>query len=149
MLYLAVCSLAIDPANPEVLYAGTGEGFYGSDSFVRGLGIFKSVDAGTNAAMEFVVVNQGSAAAQGTWQDRVYLSLDNRITPDDILVAQGSNGAALQEGESYRTIVDALGIPNRFPPYLHIVARFGSSGSGSVAHAGCPPGFHPTRKIKS
>jgi photosystem II stability/assembly factor-like uncharacterized protein len=46
MLNLAVCALAIDPTNPNVLYAGTGEGYYGSNVFVRGLGIFKSTDAG-------------------------------------------------------------------------------------------------------
>jgi hypothetical protein len=50
MLNLAVCALAIDPTNPDVLYAGTGEGYYGSDVFVRGLGIFKSVDAGATWA---------------------------------------------------------------------------------------------------
>ena len=36
---------AIDPADSNVLYAGTGEGFL-AGVMVRGLGIFKSVDAG-------------------------------------------------------------------------------------------------------
>ncbi len=43
---LAVCSLAIDPTNPSVLYAGTGEGLFGSWVRHRGMGIFKSSDAG-------------------------------------------------------------------------------------------------------
>ena len=47
MLNLAVCTLAIDPTNPSVLYAGTGEGF-APGNFVRGLGIFKTVDAGVS-----------------------------------------------------------------------------------------------------
>ena len=46
MLNLAVCTLAMDPTDSSVLYAGTGEGYYAADVFVRGLGIFKSVDAG-------------------------------------------------------------------------------------------------------
>ena len=46
MLSLAVCSLALDPTDSSVLYAGTGEGWYFSPAFVEGLGIFKSVDAG-------------------------------------------------------------------------------------------------------
>ena len=46
MLNLAVTSLAMDPFDSNVLYAGTGEGFYYSNVFVQGLGIFKSVDAG-------------------------------------------------------------------------------------------------------
>ncbi len=42
---IAFCSLAFDTANPEVIYAGTGEGVFSSDS-VRGGGIFKTTNAG-------------------------------------------------------------------------------------------------------
>ncbi len=42
---IAVASLAFDPKNPDVIYAGTGEGFGNADG-VRGAGIFKSADAG-------------------------------------------------------------------------------------------------------
>ncbi len=42
---IAVSSLIQDPRNPNVLYAGTGEGYFNIDA-VRGAGIFKSVDAG-------------------------------------------------------------------------------------------------------
>jgi hypothetical protein len=42
---LAVSSLALDPANPNVLYAGTGEGFLNVDA-IRGAGIFRSTDGG-------------------------------------------------------------------------------------------------------
>jgi RNA polymerase subunit RPABC4/transcription elongation factor Spt4 len=44
---LAVCSMAMDPKNSSVLYAGTGEGYYNVDA-VRGAGIFKSTNAGTS-----------------------------------------------------------------------------------------------------
>jgi photosystem II stability/assembly factor-like uncharacterized protein len=44
---LPVCALAIDPIHPDVLYAGTGNGFYTLDS-LRGEGIFKSTDGGAN-----------------------------------------------------------------------------------------------------
>jgi len=47
MLNLAVVTLAIDPTNANVLYAGTGEGFFNGDA-MRGLGIFKSTDAGAS-----------------------------------------------------------------------------------------------------
>lgn len=42
---LAISSLAQSPANPDVIYAGTGEGFGNLDG-VRGAGIFKSMDGG-------------------------------------------------------------------------------------------------------
>jgi|GEM_PF-798947 len=45
MANLAVSSLVMDPTNASVLYAGTGEGFFNGDA-VRGLGIFKTTDAG-------------------------------------------------------------------------------------------------------
>jgi len=44
---IAVNSLAMDPSNSNVIYAGTGEGYFNEDS-VRGAGIFKSTDAGAN-----------------------------------------------------------------------------------------------------
>lgn len=43
---LAVSTIVMDPTNPNVLYAGTGEGFFASWAKHRGLGIFKSTDAG-------------------------------------------------------------------------------------------------------
>ena len=44
---LAVCALAQSPVNNDVLYAGTGEGWFNSDA-VRGNGIWKSIDGGAN-----------------------------------------------------------------------------------------------------
>ena len=45
LVNIAVNSLIQDPAHENVLYAGTGEGFFNGDS-VRGQGIFKSTDYG-------------------------------------------------------------------------------------------------------
>jgi hypothetical protein len=42
---VAVAALAMEPGNPQVLYAGTGEGFYNVDA-IRGAGVFKSTDGG-------------------------------------------------------------------------------------------------------
>ncbi len=42
---IAVNSMAMDPTDPDIIYAGTGEGFFNSDA-IRGLGIFKTTDAG-------------------------------------------------------------------------------------------------------
>jgi len=46
LINLAVTSIALDPNDTSVLYAGTGEGVLTGSPGVRGLGIFKSVDAG-------------------------------------------------------------------------------------------------------
>jgi hypothetical protein len=42
---LAVSALAINPQNPDVLYAGTGEGYFNGDALM-GVGMYKSTDAG-------------------------------------------------------------------------------------------------------
>lgn len=42
---LAISTLAQDPSNPQIIYAGTGEGWFNGDA-VRGVGIFKSEDGG-------------------------------------------------------------------------------------------------------
>lgn len=42
---IAVSALVFDPTNPEIIYAGTGEGYFNSDS-QRGLGMFKTTDGG-------------------------------------------------------------------------------------------------------
>ncbi|MEO1436386.1 MAG: T9SS type A sorting domain-containing protein [Bacteroidota bacterium] len=42
---MAICAIAQDPNNPEIMYFGTGEGFPNIDA-VRGGGIWKSEDAG-------------------------------------------------------------------------------------------------------
>ncbi|MBL8220342.1 MAG: hypothetical protein JNL62_14005 [Bryobacterales bacterium] len=44
---LAVSAMAMDPAAPDTIYAGTGEGFSNFDA-VRGAGIFKTVDGGAS-----------------------------------------------------------------------------------------------------
>lgn len=43
---LSVSALTMDPADPSVLYAGTGEGVFPGQGSPRGVGIFKSTDAG-------------------------------------------------------------------------------------------------------
>jgi hypothetical protein len=44
---LAISSMAMDPTNSSVIYAGTGEGYFNSDS-IRGAGIFKTTDGGAS-----------------------------------------------------------------------------------------------------
>jgi len=60
---IAVNSLVMDPADSNVLYAGTGEGYFNIDS-VRGAGIFKTTDGGatwsrlaSTATPDFYYVN--------------------------------------------------------------------------------------------
>jgi photosystem II stability/assembly factor-like uncharacterized protein len=64
MANLAIGCLVLDSANSDLIYAGTGEGFGNSDS-LRGAGIFKTTNGGTNwtqlpttASSSFYYVNR-------------------------------------------------------------------------------------------
>jgi len=46
MANLAVSCMVMDPTNPKIIYAGTGEGFFNTDA-IRGAGIFRTVDGNT------------------------------------------------------------------------------------------------------
>lgn len=46
---LVVSALVIDPANANIMYAATGEGFFNYDA-LRGVGVLKSTDGGSNWA---------------------------------------------------------------------------------------------------
>ncbi len=43
---MAVSTIVMDPTDPNILYAGTGEGFFANWAKHRGLGIYKTIDAG-------------------------------------------------------------------------------------------------------
>jgi photosystem II stability/assembly factor-like uncharacterized protein len=47
MANLAISCMVMDPTDPNVIYAGTGEG-YGNGDAIQGAGIFKTTDGGTN-----------------------------------------------------------------------------------------------------
>lgn len=71
MQNIAISSMAYNPANPSIMYAGTGEGFGNVDA-ARGLGIAKSTDGGntwtflaTTQTFEFYYVNKVIVNSQG------------------------------------------------------------------------------------
>ncbi|HEY1402778.1 MAG TPA: hypothetical protein VGB05_01490, partial [Pyrinomonadaceae bacterium] len=105
MANIAVTCMAFDPTNPDIIWAGTGEGFNNIDA-VRGAGIFRSTNAGanwfrmpaTNNANFFFVqdlvispLNPNHIyAATGTG---VHRSLNNGTTWTNVLASNGANGA--------------------------------------------------------
>ena len=70
MANLAVASLAMDPKNPNIIYAGTGEGFGNVDA-IRGAGIFRTTDGATwarlpaTATADFQAVNRLAVSRSG------------------------------------------------------------------------------------
>src|SRR5262249_44681682 len=85
--------------------------------------------AGGTLTAEFTVTNQGPVATDvPAWTDRVYLSLDPVISPDDVLMGELPNQAALTHGGSYRSGTSAVTIPKRFRGdfYVLVTTDFGN-----------------------
>jgi uncharacterized protein (TIGR03437 family) len=87
---IAISSLVMDPRNPSVLYAGTGEGYNNIDA-VRGMGILKTSDGGTTwtslaatANSQFYYVNRlafgGAHNLYAATNTGVYRSTDGGAT---------------------------------------------------------------------
>ena len=68
--------------------------------------------AGGTLGLTFDVINQGIVATSTPhWTDNVFLSLDNKLSGDDILLTSVGNQSALQPGESYESTVSSIPIP--------------------------------------
>ena len=78
---LAMGSIAVDPTNPSIIYAGTGEQHFSADSYY-GCGVLRSADAGASwtqlGAAQFDTANGGAKIAK--------VAIDP-TTPTTILVA--------------------------------------------------------------
>lgn len=72
------------------------------------------VTAGATASVDFTVINQGLVEANGNWTDQVWLSLDDKISGDDILVSRLANPIALGSLESYESSSATFTVPLRF-----------------------------------
>jgi hypothetical protein len=79
------------------------------------------VDAGGTLTVEFTVRNHGIVPATGTWLDFVYLSLDDKVSADDIRVSELGNGSALLPGEAYVSFSDSVVIPKRFRGEIQVL----------------------------
>lgn len=70
MANLAVCSMVMDPTNANVMYAGTGEGFFNVDA-LRGAGIFQTTDGdnwiqlASTTGPDFTAVNRLAISNDG------------------------------------------------------------------------------------
>jgi len=92
MANLAVCAMVQDSTNPNVMYAGTGEGWFNIDA-VKGAGIFKSTDGGLTwnqltSTLNFEYVQDIITDRSGT----VYASVRNETAAGARGVQRSTNG---------------------------------------------------------
>ncbi|MBF0343810.1 MAG: VCBS repeat-containing protein [Nitrospirae bacterium] len=98
MSNLAISTMALDPSNPNVMYAGTGEGFFNVDA-LRGYGVFKSTDGGnTWSHLSATTPNSNTSSVDYSWY---YVNRLAVATNGVILAA--TSGAYSNYGTIYRS----------------------------------------------
>ncbi|MBK8386898.1 MAG: VCBS repeat-containing protein [Candidatus Accumulibacter sp.] len=98
------------------------------DLRVTAVSVPEHVAAGTAAGIRYTVSNVGATASNGRWTDKIYFSLDAKLSADDRLVGQFGNSGALAPGEAYTSETALIDIPirQRGEAFLIVVADGGS-----------------------
>ncbi|MFC1783644.1 DVUA0089 family protein, partial [Planctomycetota bacterium] len=95
-----------------------------SDLQVSSITVPTEVDAGGTFAVEFEIINQGTAVTNVPhWVDRVYLSFDGILSNDDIRIDTVSNPYALEPGVSYNSETKSIIIPNRYGGEIYVLVH--------------------------
>ncbi len=122
---LSVGCVALDPGNPDVMYVGTGEGFYSLahlvrsfSHFVRGAGVLKSIDGGDTWT---------HLAATANWQHVTRVA----VSPLDgnVLLASRRQGGIARSADGGQTWTDVAAGEQSFQ-----VAFDPNDGTKAVAH---------------
>ncbi|MFN2544688.1 MAG: choice-of-anchor D domain-containing protein [Actinomycetota bacterium] len=77
---LSMGAVAIDPINRDIVYAGTGNGFDGGCLFTKGVGLYKSIDAGSTWALT------GGNTFNNLYVNRI------RVLPGNVVLVAASTG---------------------------------------------------------
>ncbi|RMG35700.1 MAG: LEPR-XLL domain-containing protein, partial [Gammaproteobacteria bacterium] len=92
------------------------------DLQVSGFEAPDQLTAGATGSLRWTVINQGPKATDvPNWTDSVYLSLDDKVTYDDIRLGSYLNEAALAPGESYRSQEVEFRVPERFRGTVYLL----------------------------
>src|SRR5262249_55474055 len=68
--------------------------------------------AGGTLGLSFKVINQGTVSTSTPhWTDRVYLSLDDKFSTDDLPLTSAGNQSALDPTQDYETTISGVPIP--------------------------------------
>jgi hypothetical protein len=76
------------------------------------------VSAGSSFTVEWTVTNIGTANCTAPWQDKVYLSDDPYIGPDDFLIETLVHDEVLNSGESYTSNITSIVPSTTGPQYV-------------------------------
>ena len=148
---LAITTIAQNPANPNILYFGTGETGFNNADAVSGLGIWRSMDGGANwarlpATATFTVINKIVVDAAG----QVYAATNNGIrrSTDNGLTwpaLAGAPGGAVQDleiaadGDLFAGVNSSGVFRSQAGVWAEVTAGLPATGFGRIELA-CAPG---------
>ncbi len=116
---LAIGCLVMDPVNPDVMYAGTGEGYFNGDA-IGGAGIYKSLDGGVTWELLAQTVDFGNVCRiaispddsnvllAGTRYGGIRRSTDGGNTWTTVRWAQGSYFVAFDPTDGQKAIAHVI-----------------------------------------
>jgi hypothetical protein len=141
---LSVGCMAMDPSNPDVMYVGTGEGFYSLahlqrslSHFVRGAGVLKTTDGGATwthlattggwAHVTRIAVHptNGSILLAARRQGGIARSIDGGATWADVMVGEQSFQVVFDPNDGNKAVAHFSG-PS---PLVHAVLTSSDAGA--------------------
>jgi YD repeat-containing protein len=83
------------------------------------------LNVGDPLSVSYTVTNLGQASASGSWTDKVFLSSDRFVSPDDALLATIDQFGTLASGESYTELLNLTVPATAGPQYLLVATDTG------------------------
>lgn len=125
---LNVGCMTMDPANPDIMYVGTGEGFFNSDS-LPGAGIFKTIDGGASWSQipSTIPINPNPTSDIWGYVNRIAIS-----PTDSMIMLAATNGGILRSingGGSWTNVLGIRTLDLDFHPTDGMKAIAGTNGN--------------------
>ena len=144
---LAICCMAMDPADPNVIYAGTGEGYFNGDA-VGGAGIYVSRDNGRtwkvlpstskwdNVCRISISPKNGRIILAGKRYGGIFLSTDGGATWSNRRWAQGCFDVDFDPNDPSKAVASLIDYKSSLGGWYHHVVYSTDGGRTWVESSG-------------
>ncbi|HEX2535773.1 MAG TPA: T9SS type A sorting domain-containing protein [Chitinophagaceae bacterium] len=108
---LAISCLAQDPAHPDTMYAGTGEGYFNVDA-IRGLGIYRSTDGGLTWSLLPATTTGGAQVNDLSFVQKIAVAPNGDVYASGISARFCNSGGVLKSTNAGNTWTRVIGFFN-------------------------------------